>query len=423
MRKKLSEAVIERLPTPSGKDTLEVFDEEQRGLVLRIYASGSKTFWCRYSVGGRKIKFRLGDASTISITAARNAVRKALGELAQGRDPASERKATREQARQKREKDAFTLEKLIATWEKSDPKEEKRRKSYVEEAARAIRVAFASALHHPAAALTDTAVAHVLDGMTAKTPAMAAAVGRNGKSLYNWAIKKRHLTENPFHRQELPTVTKRSRVLDADELALIWKAAEATPNPFGAIVRLLILAGQRRDEVGSMAWSELSDDLLTWTLPAPRAKNRTAHIVPLSALARQIIAGALRREGEDLLFPGEGGVFQGWSHAKARLDNSIHAAREKAAGGKVDPLPNWTLHDLRRTVATNLQALGVRLEVTEAVLNHRSGSRGGIVGVYQQHHWSDEKRAALRAWSEQLTAIVEGRAAADNVHEFKRTSA
>jgi hypothetical protein len=108
------------------------------------------------------------------------------------------------------------------------------------------------------------------------------------------------------------------------------------------------------------------------------------------------------------VFPGEQGVFSGWSKSKGRLDRR---------GG----IAGWTLHDSRRTVATGLQKLGVRLEVTEAVLNHVAGSRAGIIGVYQRHTWSDEKRAALNAWGEHVGAIVEGRESGGNVTLLRRS--
>jgi integrase len=139
-----------------------------------------------------------------------------------------------------------------------------------------------------------------------------------------------------------------------------------------------------------MTWAELSDDLSTWTIPASRAKNGATHIVPLSAQAQDLLR-SLAQFGE-LVF----GPFNNWSTAKAALD---------AKSG----VTNWRLHDLRRTAATGLQRLGVRLEVTEQVLNHISGSRAGIVGVYQRHDFASEKRAALDAWGEHVRAVVEGR--------------
>ena len=143
-----------------------------------------------------------------------------------------------------------------------------------------------------------------------------------------------------------------------------------------------------------MTWGEIAADLSTWTIPARRAKNGVAHLVPLSSQAQAILRAAPHIEGNDLVFPGLRGPFNGFSKAKEALD--------EASGVK-----DWRLHDLRRTMATGLQKLGVRLEVTEAVLNHVSGSRAGIVGVYQRHDWADEKRAALDAWGAHVVAIAE----------------
>jgi integrase len=172
---------------------------------------------------------------------------------------------------------------------------------------------------------------------------------------------------------------------------------------------MLVLTGQRREEVAGMMCSELNDDLSSWMIPASRAKNGLAHFVPLSAPVQALLRGVARQEGSDLVFPGLRGPFNGFGKAKAQLDE---------ASGVTD----WRLHDLRRTMATGLQKLGVRLEVTEAVLNHVSGSRAGIVGIYQRHDYAAEKRAALTAWGERVTAIVEGREAAGNVTLLRKSA-
>ena len=159
------------------------------------------------------------------------------------------------------------------------------------------------------------------------------------------------------------------------------------------------------------------DDLATWTIPGTRTKNGVPHLVPLSQPARELlralasdtpedVQGAPRRAKLALVFPGERGTpFSGWSKAKSALDTASSVS-------------GWWLHDLRRTLATGLQRLGVRLEVTEAVLNHLSGSRAGIVGIYQSHDWEDGKRPALDAWSAHLLAVVEGRPTARKVLPF-----
>jgi integrase len=186
--------------------------------------------------------------------------------------------------------------------------------------------------------------------------------------------------------------SKRERVLSDAELVAVWNAATETALPYGAIVRLLILTGQRTGEVAGMAWAELSEDFSVWQIPAARTKNGTPNFVPLSEPARELLLGLTKTH--DLVMPGARETpFSGWSKAKPRLD---------IASG----VSGWQLHDLRRTMATGLQRLGVRLEVTEAVLNHVGGSRAGIVGIYQRHDWAKEKREALDAWAKHVRSLV-----------------
>jgi integrase len=226
---------------------------------------------------------------------------------------------------------------------------------------------------------------------------MAARTGAYGKAAYGWAVKRGTLTANPFINLPGSPTTRRDRVLSDDELVALWRAT-GEPGAFNGILRMLILTGQRLTEVGGMTWAELSADLSTWTIPACRAKNGATHIVPLSRQPQDLLR-TMPRFGE-LVFPGLRSAFSGWGKAKSALD-----ARSGVTG--------WRLHDLRRTMATGLQRLGVRLEVTEAALNHISGTR---VGIYQRHDWQAEKRAALEAWGQ---TIVEGRTVASNVTELK----
>jgi len=225
---------------------------------------------------------------------------------------------------------------------------------------------------------------------------------------------------------------KRERVLNDGEMAEVWRATSDAAAPYGTIILLLILTGQRRGEVAGMTWGELADDLATWTVPGQRTKNGQVHEVPLSRPVLDFLRRLLPSETKEaaralndyratsaLVLPGAVGTpFSGWSKAKRALDKAIIDARAKAAsaaGTIPAPLTPWSVHDLRRTVATGLQRLGARLEVTEAILNHISGSRGGIAGVYQRHDWADEKRAALDAWAAFVLSVIDGRVADDNV--------
>ncbi len=189
---------------------------------------------------------------------------------------------------------------------------------------------------------------------------------------------------------------QRDHVLTDDELAAIWRACR--DDDYGRIIRLLTLTGQRRDEVGDMTWAEVDLGAALWTIPKERTKNGLAHDIPLSRPAVEILSSVPRREGRQLVF-GEGrGGFSGWSQSKRRLD-----ARIAAIGAKVRP---WRLHDLRRTVATRMADLGILPHVIEAVLNHISGHKGGVAGIYNRATYAKEKREALNAWTAHVAKLT-----------------
>ena len=166
-----------------------------------------------------------------------------------------------------------------------------------------------------------------------------------------------------------------------------------------------------------MRWEEVNLDAGTWSLPGARTKNGQPHVVPLTAEAVELLRTVKRRKGAEFVFEGpRKTAVSGFGKVKVRLDTALAQAAEETDYKAVP----WVLHDLRRTVATGLQRLGVRLEVTEAVLNHVSGSRSGIVGVYQRHAWEAEKAAALRAWTVQVLAGAEGREPGQNVLPLAR---
>jgi integrase len=384
---------IDSLKCPEGKRDALVFDDEQRGLGVRVTASGGKTYLAQYSWHGQKRRIPLGGCSALSLAKARDAVRAIMGDVAKGIDPAAERKKAKAH-------EALTLEALLSDWQALHLASKRPR--YASEAVRAVRNAFARYLDLPAANLSRATAVKTLDAMARKgSAAMAARTAAYGKAAYGWGIKRGAMSENPFASLPVTPTERRERVLSDDELAVIWRATDG-PGPFNGILRMALLTGQRREGVAGMTWAELAADFSTWTIPASRAKNGTTHIVPLSAQAQDLLRNVPRfgaqQPGLELVFPGLRGPFNGWSKAKVALD---------AKSG----VTNWRLHDLRRTATTGLQRLGVRLEVTEQVLNHVSGSRAGIVGVYQRHDFASEKRAALEA----VLAIVEGRACGENV--------
>jgi integrase len=441
---KLTERKIEKLAAEDGHKDRLVFDDAQRGLAVRVTASGGRTYLCQYTLHGHKWRVPLGACSAVALFKAREAAAAIMGDVAKGRNPAADRKDAAAAERAKRSRNRLTLRILIEDWNRLHLAG--RRPRYAAEAVRALHYAFADYLDDAAEDLDRAAVVRALDALTrrrrrkdgddAEKPKGSAMTGRTaayGRAAFAWAVKRGAVRVNAFADLAVDkSIAKRERVLSDQEIAEIWRAADSATLPFGTIIRLLLLTGQRRGEVAGMAWDEISEDLATWTLPGERTKNGAAHTVPLSAPARALLTALLpgdtneanrvlsdRRATGALALPGAVGTpFAGWSKAKRALDKAIMDARSKAAtaaGASPAPLAPWSVHDLRRTVATGLQRLGVRLEVTEAVLNHISGSRGGIVGVYQRHDWAAEKRAALDAWAAHVVLVVKGRIAGGNV--------
>jgi integrase len=182
---------------------------------------------------------------------------------------------------------------------------------------------------------------------------------------------------------------RRDRVLSDAELAAVWKSCRE--NDYGKIVRLLILTAARRQEVGGMRWSEIENDV--WTIPVERSKNGLAHALPLPPPAMQIIERVPQWGGRDWLFGVSGEGYRHWSASKVELD--------ERSGVK-----GWVIHDLRRTTATRMADLKVSPHVIETVLNHISGHRAGVAGIYNRSTYVDEVRAALERWASHVEKLV-----------------
>jgi integrase len=220
-------------------------------------------------------------------------------------------------------------------------------------------------------------------------------------SLYRWAMKEGLVAgANPIALTNKHAEQSRDRVLGDSELAAIWTACR--DDDYGRIIWLLALTGQRLTEISGLRWSEVNLQKGLLELPGSRTKNKRAHQIPLSEAVSEILAAQRRIEGRDFVFGHrEGRPFSGWTKAKVRLD-----ARIAESTGK--PLPHWTPHDLRRTCATGMAGLGVQPHVIEAVLNHVSGHRSGVAGIYNRATYAAEKAQALALWAAHVTALITG---------------
>jgi len=240
---------------------------------------------------------------------------------------------------------------------------------------------------------------------TASGPVARNRVRSSLSAFFGWAVTEGLLEANPVQgTAKLDEGGSRERTLTQQELAELWRALNAEPNAqFADIVRLLILTGQRREEIGGLRWSEIDQGLIV--LPPQRTKNSRQHEVPLSRQAKAIIERQPKRKGRDFIFGiGELG-FSGWSDCKARLDEALLAARRKA-NRKAKAMPDWRLHDLRRTCVTGMGELGVLPHVIEQCVNHVSGAKAGVAGVYNRSKMIDAVREGLQKYADWLDRIT-----------------
>jgi integrase len=226
-------------------------------------------------------------------------------------------------------------------------------------------------------------------------PIVAACARAQLSALFRWALAHGLATINPVVGTLAPKGSQpRERVLSDSELSRIWKACG--DDDHGRCIKLLIMTGARRQEIGGMAWSEIDLDRGTWTLPSTRSKNKRAHVLPLLPMMLDVIKPVPRMASRDTLFGTRGGGFVAWSGGKVLLDARLGFAE------------GWTVHDIRRSVATRMADLGVLPHVIEEVLNHQSGHRRGPAGIYNRSSYEREVRAAMALWHDHLRTLIAG---------------
>lgn len=221
-------------------------------------------------------------------------------------------------------------------------------------------------------------------------------------AMFGWLQRERRVTANPVHGVWRPgPPVNRERVLTDAEIVAFWNACGRLDAGYGALFKLLLLTGCRLREVAGMKRSELVDDF--WTIPGTRTKNHRPLAVPLPPQVVDIVDAVPVVAGSDLVFTAKGErPVNGFSRLKEQLD----AAMDDIAGRK---LPEWRLHDLRRTFVSGLAALGVQLPVIERLVNHISGSFGGVAGIYNRYQFDDEKRDALARWAQHIQGLIADR--------------
>ncbi len=390
---KITKATISRLNVPDGKAERFEFCDDLPGFGVRLRAGGSRVFVAQFRVNGRQRRMTLGSLAVVDLDAARQRAREVLAMAALGRDPSAEQAEAKAEA-------AVTVRSVLPAY--FDHARARQRPASFADTKRYLTKAWAPFAGLPVAAVDRPRIAACLLDLARASPVAANRARAALSGFFSWTVAQGLTTLNPVSGTMVPTPeVARDRVLSDDELRLVWRLAG--PGDYGAIVQLLVLLATRRDEVAAMAWTELEGS--AWTIPAARAKNGRPLLLDLPPAALAILDSVERRDGRALVFGSRAGPFSGWSRAKADLDARMLAALRAERGAKATLEP-WRLHDLRRTAATGMADLGVGPHVVEAVLNHVSGSKAGVAGIYNRATYRPEKRAALALWADRIAEIV-----------------
>jgi integrase len=393
MAKTLTDLSIRNLKP--GAVRREIADQGCRGLYYVLQPSNRRSWAVRYRYGGKTRKLTLDGVGTLA--AARKAAADALHELALGRDPAAMKFAAKAASkRASAERAAGTVEALAAKFIERHAKRKTRESTWKQTVhifEHIVLPAWPGRVVHD---ITRRDIIDLVEGVAGDRPIMANRTLAALNKFFNYLLARDEIAASPCAGVARPSEeTARERKLSDDEIKTLWLACEAVGGVAGACIKILLLTGQRRSEVAGMRRSEIRGG--TWELPGTRTKNKQSHSVPLSAQALAIIEAVPLVAGSDYVFTLTGKAPIGhFDQIKAKLE------------ARMPRLAPWVIHDLRRSVASGLQRIGVELPVTEKVLNHVSGSFRGIVKVYQQHEYISEKRIALQRWADHIDRLVTG---------------
>ncbi len=362
---------------------------------LRVTERGVKSWVAMYRVdsaenGSRKKQrfMTLGHFPATSLAQARENAREALKAAGRGIDPVDDKKAQRSKA--------ASIKSVGAAVEAFIERHAKRHNRTWKAVERAFRVyVLPKWALRPLPSITPADVHDILDALIdAGHPYMANRMLAHISKFFNWCKERHWIEHSPTDAIKPPAKEEaRDRVLEKEEIIRFWQGCDELGWPFGQAFKLLLMTGQRRDEVAHMKWEHVDLTKQLWTLPKQETKSDRLHQVPLSPMAVELIT-ALPRSGEFVFSTNGKTPISGFSKAKKRLD-------------QLSGLNGWRLHDLRRTAASGMAEIGIAPHVIEKVLNHSTGQISGVAAIYNRHAYMREKTDALNSWANALETMTQ----------------
>jgi integrase len=373
----LTDRVVQQAKAKDAR--VEIADAVVPGFCLIVQPTGVKSWAVRYRMGKRTRKLTLpGRYPVLSLAKARDAARTALESISMGEDPAAAKRAGTPADDTLAAYIALYRDKHVSAVRPGTAANINRELGHMQDAwpGRSLR------------SISKKDVIGFIDKAMERGPSASVTAWKVAKAFFAWCEAREDDFPSPVRSIRKPAKEKsRDRVLDDTELKLAWEAADAPGGPAGALVKLLILSGARRNEMTELARDEIAADAIE--LPGERTKNGLPHTIPITPMIRRVL-DTLPCTGKFVL-NGTDRPFGDHSGAKEKITPAIRP---------------WTLHDLRRSFASGLQRLGVAPHIVELALNHRSGTFSGVAGIYQRHRYASEVRNAFELWSNHVEALI-----------------
>lgn len=410
---------------PSDGTALILNDDLVPGFMLRV-TKRARTYVVVTRVKGRpgQIRRRLGTTRDLELADARAKARQIIEDAQKGIAPGDAETEAKIAAGGsdsfRAVADAYFEDTLRGGGAKLRTKTEMQRK---------VEKDLAEWLERPIGAITAREISDLIYRKAQTSPIAANRLVSFIKKLMRWAKRRHIITANPAADIEKPAdEVSRDRYLNDEEIRLVWDACGRVGDPYGRLVRLALVTGQRRGEVAGLRRCEIgklehrdgrsgeTQELEAWLIPAERTKRLRAHAVPLSPLAKRLIDGAPKLQVEDQLLEhifasGVGGDQppSAWSKFKRRLDDEVGKAIAKALHEPFHRedhfLPDWHVHDLRRTCASHMEMLGIDRRVISRVLNHAEGDNS-VTAIYARYRFDAEAAEALNLWAAKLERLT-----------------
>jgi integrase len=385
-RIRLTKSTIDALPR--AKSDLVYWDAGYPGFGVKVTPKGRKVFIVLYRTGGAGSKLRkytIGPYGRVTLHQARVAAHKVFAAKLEGRDLAAEKREAKRRVVADRVEDlleSFIVQRLAQNRSAGEISRLLRREVGKPWAGRSIHE------------IGKRDVVEVISAIEQRgAPAAANKTLKSLKTFLGWCVGRAVLDQSPAEGVPLPVKeVARDRVLNDQELAQIILAAREIGGPYGGIVELLALTGQRREEVARMKWDELDLARRIWTIPKLRTKNAKEHVVHLSEQSMAVFKRVDKKEPFVFSIVGTK-PFQEFSKGKGRLD-------------QLSGVTEWRVHDLRRTCVSGMARLGIAPHVADKILNHQAGTISGVAAVYQRHEFLSERRRAIDVWGTHVGAIL-----------------